>query len=201
MKKALLATIMVILGLCTKIIYERVLDNRESKVSKTELIDFFDRALEDSDMSHNELEGLTRLLDLSGGYDEMLVKGDMVNSSYRYINLPRVEAYFEAITADAEKRLPIELDNGFEMTSIEFQPYMQTYIYTINDILEKEETEGLVSLAKSDDFIRDYCNTLYYSKYQMANDIQVNIMLYDSTPKLIVSAFFDRQTCLDVAVP
>lgn len=151
-------------------------------------------------MSHNELEGLTRLLDLSATYDEILVKGDMVNDDYRYTNLPRVEAYFEALTADSEKRLPIELDNGFEMTSIEFRPYMQTYIYTVNDIFDKEETEGFVSLAKSDGFIRDYCDALYYSKYQMANNVQVNIMLYDSTPKLIVPAFLDRQTCLDVAL-
>lgn len=194
MKRALLVIAALVLGLFSKVIYERMQDDRESK---SELIEFLDKSLEDSSMSHNELEGLTRLLDLSAAHDEILVKGDMVNDDYRYINLPRVEAYFKAITADAEKRLPIELDDGSEMTSIEFSPYMHTYSYTI--ALDEEERERFPSWADSDDVIRKYCDALYYSKYQMANDVQVNLLFYDLTPKLIEPIFLDRQTCLDVA--
>lgn len=184
----------LLLGLGSRFFYENMQDHKESK---SELIEFLDKSLEDSYMSHNELEGLTRLLDLSSTHDEILVKGDMVNDDYRYINLPRVEAYFEAITADAEKRFPIELDDGSEMTSIEFSPYMHTYSYTI--ALDEEEREGFPSWADSDDVIRKYCDELYYSKYQMANDVQVNLLFYDLTPKLIEPIFLDRQTCLDVA--
>lgn len=196
MRKALLTIIMVVLGLCSRFIYERMQDYRESK---SELIEFLDKSLEDSYMSHNELEGLTRLLDLSATHDEMLNKGDMVNDDYRYTNLPWVEAYFEALTFDSKKRLPVKLDDGSEMTSVEFSPYMHTYSYTL--ALDEEERERFPSWADSDDVIRKYCDALYYSKYQMANDIQVNILFYDLTPKLISPIFLDRQTCLDVVVP
>ncbi len=194
MKRALMVIAALLLGLGSKFFYEHMQDYRKSK---SELIEFLDKSLEDSYMSHNELEGLTRLLDLSATHDEMLVKGDMVNDDYRYTNLPRVEAYFEAITADADKRFPIELDDGYEMTSAEFSPYMHTYIYTFP--LDEEEREKFPSWADSDDVIRQYCDKLYYSKYQMANDVQVNLLFYDLTPKLIAPIFLSRQTCLDVA--
>lgn len=193
MKKILMWIGIGILLIAAKNIYNYMPDNsvpKESSISN--------RADESINFHEIDDSKLEEIIEVYGSIpkmqDALLVEGDMVDSDYRYKDSPHLKAFYKEITAKLQMGLPSEVD-GIIATGVEITPYIHTYTYALNEILDLEVIKNVKAITKTEEFLQEQCEQLYASKYQRANDVKVHISIYDLSEKLLASVILDKQVC------
>ena len=152
-------------------------------------------AMEDSYVDENERDEVNKVAQKGAMmFDNELLEAGFVDNDYKYNDFSSVRRHLELVTIEFQKTLP-DTSNGITSKEAKLTPYMNTYTYVIEEFLPPESIEMVKATTQSQEYIQQQCDVMYASKYQRANETEVNILLYDLSKKLISSVILDNSIC------
>lgn len=196
-KKGLIAVIILFISLGCALLaieYIRIAQETELSSSEGELYSKERVVYENNPLDNSGIENTTSSLEASDKLDQELINLKLVDSNYRYTDLPSLEAHLKKINSDSKKYLPIKVPEG-EIIHMNFEPYNETVSYKLDRRFDEEEVEYYRDILNSDSFIKKYCHNSYISNYKIANNVVVNLVFNGLDGNSVASVSLDRERC------
>lgn len=196
-KKGLIAVIVLFISLgCALAAIDYIRSAQEKKLSSSEheLYSKEKVVYENNPLDNSGIEETTSSLEASDEMDQELMNLKLVDSNYRYTDLPSLEAHLKKINSELKKRLPFKIPDG-EIIHMNIEPYNQTVYYKLDRSFDEENIEYYRDILKSDSSIKKLCYSFYISNYKMANNVIVDLIFNGLDGNPVASVSLDRERC------
>lgn len=131
----------------------------------------------------------------STAHDNELLRIGAIDSSYRYKNLDYAERFFQVLQTQLRTQLPLKVDEGVMVISVEASPYLTRYIYRTDNVFSKKEITNAKTYFNSSEVVKALCIGIYKSSYQRANNTVGYADYYDSNGTKIASVLLNKYKC------
>jgi len=196
-KKGLIAVIVLFISLgcaLAAIDYIRIAQEKKLSSNEHELYSKEKVVYENNPLDNSGIEETTSSLEASDEMDQELMNLKLVDSNYRYTDLPSLEAHLKKINSDSKKYLPIKVPEG-EIIHMNFEPYNETVSYRLDRRFNEEEIEYYRDIINSESSIKKYCHNSYISNYKIANNVIVDLVFNGLDGNPVASVSLDRERC------
>lgn len=199
MKKGLIATIILFISLCGIVVIGNSMNTVKEPDKFVSQADKYKQQIRKQAntalFNNGEIRKAQSSYNMTEGRDRILLDQKLVDGSYLYIDLDDLNIHLEKINGELKKTFPYKFEKGVTIISLEYQPYEEKVIYKYDQTYNVEQIKAFLNSDRSEQFIKSLCDQTYTSKYQVANDVKVNVVLQGFNEELIKRIVLDKRVC------